>query len=57
MNRFICTTCGRFCYSAASINDMVDDRCPTAGCGGVVAPAPENDANSEEKPEEEDHGT
>lgn len=39
MNEFICAKCGRACYSAASIEDMRDDRCPWPGCGGRIAKA------------------
>lgn len=42
MNRFICTSCGRFSYSEVSIEEARDDRCPHPGCGGQVIPAPEN---------------
>jgi hypothetical protein len=39
MNRFVCLQCGRFCYSAAKIEDMNNDRCPRPGCGGQVVDA------------------
>ncbi len=41
MNRFICTTCKQFCYSAASLKTMYDTKCPYSGCPGEVVDAPE----------------
>lgn len=39
MKKFVCTTCGKICYSAASHNDMTNDRCPYAHCTGHVVEA------------------
>jgi hypothetical protein len=41
MNRYICTKCSLYCYSAASLETMRDDHCPYPGCGGRIVPAPE----------------
>lgn len=42
MNRYICTKCSLYCYSAASLKAMRDDHCPYPGCGGHIVPAPED---------------
>lgn len=39
MNRFYCTTCGRFAYSAARLKDLTSDSCPDPDCGGHLIPA------------------
>lgn len=41
MNRYICTKCSLFCYSAATPETMRDDHCPYHGCDGHVVLAPE----------------
>lgn len=41
MNRYICTSCGRFCYSSATPETARNDNCPYPLCGGCVIPAPE----------------
>ena len=41
MNRYICTSCGHWGYSAASPDAQNDNRCPRTGCFGSVVPDPE----------------
>ncbi len=41
MKKYICEKCGRFCFSAASLEDMRDHKCPYPGCPGNVKPATE----------------
>ena len=42
MNRYICLSCSRFCYSSAGPESMRDNRCPYTGCKGTVVLAREN---------------
>lgn len=44
MNRYICTTCGRYCYSAADPDSLINGRCPQPDCAGYTVPDPENAA-------------
>ena len=41
MNRYICPVCGRDCYSAASIDQLRNTRCPYTKCVGTIEPSPE----------------
>ena len=38
MNRYICTTCGRWCYFAASPDSLINGRCPQPDCNGYTVP-------------------
>lgn len=41
MNWYICTTCGRYCYFAASPDSLINGRCPQPDCNGYTVPDPE----------------
>ena len=36
MNRYVWLTCGKNCYSAASEETALNDRCPYSDCDGKV---------------------
>lgn len=42
MKRFICTSCGKFSYSSASLENARNNKCIYPGCGGTLIPADEN---------------
>lgn len=50
VNRYICTKCSLYCYSAASLETMRDDHCPYPGCGGRIVPAPEEKQTGQRAP-------
>ena len=39
MNAYICTKCGKRCYSAAKLEHLRDDKCPY--CGEKIIPEPD----------------
>lgn len=36
MNKFVCLTCGQYCYSAATEETALNDHCPYFECDGKV---------------------
>lgn len=36
MNKYICTKCGKACYSAAELEHLYNDKCPY--CNGKIKP-------------------
>lgn len=46
MNRYICTTCDRWCYSSADPDTVINGRCPQPDCAGYTVPDPEVAAGS-----------
>lgn len=42
MNRYICTSCSRFSFSAAELKNLPNNRCAEIGCKGLMIPAPED---------------
>lgn len=43
MNKYICTECGKACYSAAELERLYDDRCPY--CNGKIKPETKDTQN------------
>ncbi len=39
--RYICTSCGKYSFSAAKSESGISDKCLKSGCDGKVVPSPE----------------